>query len=327
MSRYSTEERGSSGRPTKCEGPKFPQEEVDRALVYGEIKPQPGGDGTNVVYPSYRQLAQRYGVTSSTISDFSKRRNCLKRRKEFQQRLRIKTEQKLIEYRSEKIALTKEDSLRIIDKWLSKFEESVEAGAMRFDNASDFNLMMRLREFLQGNADSRKEIQNRITLEEIQERHKRQLRIYEESTPAERGEIGRRVIEGTEVHETFHGLANCGESKHDPEKVNQTKDTEEFVEHETHRDPDCKDCEADCEITQGGSGDSPSAPRANVDLQKPNVRRDARFLLDFMTRFNCPHCGEEIVPEQLVANPAPDFEEEEPTDPDEEEEIDDDDSI
>ena len=57
------------GRPRKSEGPRVPYEELDRILVFGEVVPCEDGNGTTVVYPSYRELAERYGVSNSVIAE------------------------------------------------------------------------------------------------------------------------------------------------------------------------------------------------------------------------------------------------------------------
>jgi hypothetical protein len=51
--------------------------------------------------------------------------------------------------------------------------------------------MVRLKEFVQGGADSRKEIHASLSLEDIQNRHRRMMKTIEASSAAERGEMGR----------------------------------------------------------------------------------------------------------------------------------------
>jgi hypothetical protein len=177
------------GRPSKGDIPRVPYEELDRILVFGEVVPCEDGESNAVQYPSYRDLASRYNVSNSLIADFSKRHNCLRRRKEAQARVAAKVDQKLVEFRSTALALSKEDELRIIDSYLAGFEKAMAEERVRFDNPSDFNTMVRLKEFIQGGADSRQEIHAALSLEDIQARHKRMMQEVESTSAKERGEI------------------------------------------------------------------------------------------------------------------------------------------
>jgi len=189
------------GRPRKGEGPRVPYEELDRILVFGEVVPCEDGTGTTVVYPSYRELAERYGVSHSVVADYAKSRNVRNRRKEAQARIQAKAEHKLVELRSDAIAYSKDDELRIIDTYLAGFESALADKRVRFDNPADFNTMVRLKEFVMGNADSRSEVHASLSLESLQARHRAVIRVTETS-PAERGEVERaRLAEGTARHD------------------------------------------------------------------------------------------------------------------------------
>lgn len=181
-------ERGRGGRPTKAEGPRVPYEEVDKILVFGEVVPVGRGDETTVYFPSYREIAERYGVSNSVISDYAKSRNVQRRRKEAQLRVQAKVEQKVVELRATAIAFSKEDELRIIDSYLAGFEKAIAEERVRFDNPADFNTMVRLKEFVMGNADSRQEINASLSLEVLQTRHRQMMRTMDVS-PEERGEL------------------------------------------------------------------------------------------------------------------------------------------
>lgn len=181
------------GRPRKSEGPRVPYEELDRILVFGEVVPCEDGNGTTVVYPSYRELAERYGVSNSVIAEYAKTHNAQRRRREAQARIKAKAENKLVELRAAAIALSKDDELRIIDGYLSGFEKALGEGRVRFDNPADFNTMVRLKEFVMGNADSRQEIHAALSLESLQARHRQAMRVAEVS-PAERGEVDRAAL-------------------------------------------------------------------------------------------------------------------------------------
>ena len=177
------------GRPPKGAPPALPAEEVDRLLVFGEVVTCDDGESQTVVYPSYRELAERFEVSTTLIAKYSKEHNCLRRRKQAKARIQAQADQKLVELRATAVALSKDDELRIIDGFLAGFEKALAEGRVRFDNPGDFNTMVRLKEFVLGGADSRQEIHAALSLEDIQARHQRMLRASQEASAEERGEI------------------------------------------------------------------------------------------------------------------------------------------
>ena len=177
-----------TGRPAKRDGPKVPYDEIDRLLVHGEVVEAESG-GMTTTYPSYRDLGRRYGCSHSLIAQYARKHDCQRRRKDAKARVVAKASQKLVEMRAQAIALSKDDALRIIDTYLAGFEESLAEGRVRFDNPTDFNTMLRLKEFILGGADSRQEIHAALSLEDIQARHQRMLKAMEASTAAEQGEV------------------------------------------------------------------------------------------------------------------------------------------
>ena len=190
MSKNDSESTGNAiGRPKKGEGPRIPYSELDRVLVFGEVVECDDGKGTTVVYPSYRDLGRRYGVSHSLIADFAKKHNCMRRREVAQARIAEKTDQKLIEMRAQSLAMSKDDELRIIDTYLAGFEKALSEGRVRFDNPADFNTMVRLKEFVQGGADSRQEVHAVLSLEELQVRHRRMMKSIEANQTAELDEV------------------------------------------------------------------------------------------------------------------------------------------
>ena len=177
------------GRPRKVDGPRVPYDEIDKLLVHGEVVPTEAGKGTAVVYPSHRELARRYGCSHSLIATYSKKHDCLRRRTEAKARVAVKADQKLVELRATALALSKDDALRMIDTYLVGFEKALGEGRVRYDNPTDFNTMLRLKEFILGGADSRQEIHAALSLEDIQARHQRMLRASQQASAEERGEL------------------------------------------------------------------------------------------------------------------------------------------
>ncbi|NOJ98973.1 AT hook motif domain protein [Corallococcus coralloides] len=185
------------GRPRKSEEPALPRQELDKALVFGDVKALPDGS-TMTSYASYRELAERFGVATSLVANYAKEHNCLRRREEAKTRIASKADQKLIELRANAIAVSKDDALKMIDGYLLGFEEALAEGRVRVDNPTDFNTMVRLKEFVMGGADSRQELHATFSLEGLQARHAQALRAARETTPAERGEVDAEVVESSD---------------------------------------------------------------------------------------------------------------------------------
>lgn len=178
-----------SGRPRKGEPPSFPRDEVDRLLVHGEVRTNPDGDGSAVHYPSYREIAERFGCAHSLIAEFSKKNQCRRRREEARARATAQADAKLVELRATTMAMSRDDELRIVDACIARFEKTLAEERIQLSSASDINTLLRLKEYLQGGADSRSEVQTSISLEGLQTRHQQQIRAARETTPQERGEV------------------------------------------------------------------------------------------------------------------------------------------
>jgi len=89
--------RRRTGRPRRGEGPRINYDELDRVLVFGE----PGKDGGPAVrYPTYRELALRYGVAVSVIGEYGRRHKCQKRRKYVASRIRARADERQIDLRA-----------------------------------------------------------------------------------------------------------------------------------------------------------------------------------------------------------------------------------
>lgn len=162
--------RRSRGRPR---GGFLPQHEVDwreieKAYIYGDVLDDTGDplhpDARH--YPSMRELAERFGVHASAIGTHSGRFGWVKRRKAFMVSLQEETDRAV----AKAAALSTADAVGIIDVWVGRFETALRANQVRADNVSDLNCIMRLREFLLGNADSRAETTHTLTLDAMQKR-------------------------------------------------------------------------------------------------------------------------------------------------------------
>jgi len=180
--------RTKMGRPRKADGPKVPYDVVDRLLVYGEeVESQNGG--VTLVYPSYREVADRFGVSNSLIAQYSKKHNCLRRRKQQEGRAKAKADKQLVEMRASSLAVSHDHALQIVDDYILQFEKALADGRVRTDSPGDLNTMIRLKKFLEGGPDSRQEIHATLSLEDLQARHRAMLKA-QRCPVAERGLLG-----------------------------------------------------------------------------------------------------------------------------------------
>jgi hypothetical protein len=205
------EERRRPGRPRHQDAPVIPFEELDRLLVHGEVKLLEDGKRTTV-FPTYRELADKYGVVASVIAEYAKRHNTMKRRKLAEARVEKRTDEKLVELRSDALAFGDARLLELIDAFLVEFEKALKEGRVRADSPADVNTLVRLRSFLQGGADSRAEVNHGLSLEVLSERHERYLRDAENSTPAMAGVIDVQVEEPSSESERSDSEPNTKSS-------------------------------------------------------------------------------------------------------------------
>jgi hypothetical protein len=174
------------GRPLKGDGPAFPEAEVDRLLVHGEERP----DGS-VHFPSFRDLGVRYGVSHSLFAAYSRKHNCLGRRQEAQGQVRAIAHERIVAERGQRDGEQKAALLGMLDGYFTSFAEALRDGRVRTDNIGDFDRACRLKAFLLGDSESRKEVVSGITLEYLQERHREYLEQLANTTPEMTGRIVR----------------------------------------------------------------------------------------------------------------------------------------
>ncbi len=168
--------RRRAGRPPKRDGPTFDEQMVDSLLVHGEDKPSGG-----VQYPSYREVAQRCGVSTSTIADFAKRRNCLSRRGRAQDKKRERYDARIAELRADRMAMRDEDIVRIAERFMFEFESSLAQQAVRTDSVADFATMSKVRDSALGRTQVATEAGAGPSLEELERMHKQLLEQIRES--------------------------------------------------------------------------------------------------------------------------------------------------
>ena len=184
------------GRPRRADAPVIPWDEVDRLLVHGEKVESPQGGQPAVNFPSLEELGRRYGVSKNRIWQYASKHKCLERRKESEVREQTRYDRIVNARRAEARALGTEDVVQIIDGYIQGFRTAVDEGKVRFDSPADLDRLVRLKELMLGNADSRQEIQGGLTLDAIQERH-RKLRVQEDALTPELAGTDGNTAEGS----------------------------------------------------------------------------------------------------------------------------------
>ena len=88
----------------------------------------------------------------------------------------------------------KREPLAILERYIAQFAEAIDKRRVRFDTIKDFEIAVRLRAFVMGQAESIKQTHTTVSLEIMQARHK-QARAYVATTvdDAVAGVLGRHV--------------------------------------------------------------------------------------------------------------------------------------
>lgn len=163
------------GRPKRADAPVIPWETIDRLLVHGEVVVDPQNGQEALRFPSLAVLAKRYGISRTLVWKYANRAKCFERRKEARAKILARTDAKVIEKVSNARAAASSDVAAIVDTFILGFRKALDEGKVRVDSAADLDRLVRLKELINGNADSRNELTGGITLEALQSRH-RQLR-------------------------------------------------------------------------------------------------------------------------------------------------------
>ena len=122
-------------------------------------------------YPTTKELAIKYDVKQSTLESLISKWGLRKQRKELLKREEALFQEFFLRKRLEKQAIGADDVLRVIDKFILRFEQAVDGGDVSFTSPSDFEKFVRLREFVSGRNDQRSETNMVITLEGVQDRY------------------------------------------------------------------------------------------------------------------------------------------------------------
>jgi hypothetical protein len=106
------------GRPKAGQRPVVPWEKVYELLVFGEVALQEATSRPDVQFPSYRELASRYGVSVSLIASYAAKHQCMKRRELVHAQMQLQFEQRLLEKRAEAPTMPLVEVIAIIDEYM-----------------------------------------------------------------------------------------------------------------------------------------------------------------------------------------------------------------
>lgn len=194
------EAKRSRGRPRRADAPLVDWDEVDRLLVFGEVVQDESGQ-EETRFPTLSELGARFGVSRNRIWQYAKKANCYQRRDEAQNKVHARAEKK-VEQMTRSRALATADVVSLVDDFVRGFRDAVAQGKVRFDSPVDLDRLVRLKEFMLGNADARSELQVGLTLEGIQQRHQQVRLQISEASPQLAGTEPVHVVDdkrGTEV--------------------------------------------------------------------------------------------------------------------------------
>jgi hypothetical protein len=141
------------GRPKGNFDAAIDWDSIEKAYVYGDevSKKDFEGSGKTVParhFPSVRELAAKRELY----------------RKTFEQELTLAI--------AKARALSTADAVAILDGYIRQFSDAINEGRVRSDAIADLNTAMRLKQFMQGEADSRSAVSHTVSLDALQAAHK-----------------------------------------------------------------------------------------------------------------------------------------------------------
>ncbi len=199
------------GRPRGRNDPSIDWEAIENAYVWGTtVKKREDGSYVRE-YPTFKSLAEKFKVAPSLVHYYAKRGKWLDRRLSVIKQTKEEFDQAL----AKSAARETVDALEVIELWLRKFRDNLNADKVRADNVNDLDKVLRLRAFLEGKGDSRVEHKVTVTLEALQERHAAQRARVIEAHGEVAGEIDKdaeeRLLSGEQPMEPEDQDAHEGE--------------------------------------------------------------------------------------------------------------------
>lgn len=112
------------GRPKGGRGPAVPWHRVYRLLVFGEVVLNKVTRRPDVRFPSFRELASRYGVSVSLIANYAAKHQCTKRRGLLHAQMQGQLEQGLLENGVEAPTMPIVEVIAILEEHKRALQES-----------------------------------------------------------------------------------------------------------------------------------------------------------------------------------------------------------
>lgn len=180
------------GRPRAGTGPEIDHAELERLLVHGEFTTDADGEVTHR-YPSFRDLAERFGISFTLVQRFARRHNCLERRAGSGAQPPAEAPPPPPAAPAAPHAPATPGSapmLPTVREIFVGWVKAVQAGEVRIASAGEIEKMMKIAADLDAEAQMRALIPVGVpTLEELQDLHEKLLREYDATTPEGRGEL------------------------------------------------------------------------------------------------------------------------------------------
>lgn len=177
--------RRPRGRPKRGTGPNVDWRTVERLLVDGEIVQDETGTEQRV-YPTLRQLAARFDVSVSLISNFAAKYRCVERRQQTRSVPRVCADQQFVDSLAQDLArgVGHRDMLGIISRFLLGFEKDLREGRVRTDSASDFERLFKMQEMINDSVQQQQQGSGQLSLDAVQHRQ-RLLLVQQTATTTE----------------------------------------------------------------------------------------------------------------------------------------------
>ncbi len=145
-------------------------EAIETEYVWGDTLGQ-REDGTFLrKYPTFKQLAKKYGLATATVHYHAKRGKWADRRLAVIAKTKAAFDEELAKARGRESA----NVVDTLDRWIKKFDANLTADKIPADTVSDLNTVVRLRSFVLGGGDSRTEARVLVTLDMLHDRHAKQ---------------------------------------------------------------------------------------------------------------------------------------------------------
>ena len=122
--------------------------QIVRLLILGEEVLLPGAKTLSVRYPTYRELAQRFGVGHSTIGRISKSHQCLERRRAIQSRVQARASQRFVQRLEKRIEDVDIENADLLERIFQRVEDWLDINKKDLPPMKDIKILMELRSAL-----------------------------------------------------------------------------------------------------------------------------------------------------------------------------------